>query len=101
VRARHRVLVRSSCMCTLCVYVPFMCVLCAFLLCVHVQRLEVLMCACAAGVAASFGSAFGATLFSVEVSHAAIYICVSIMLTLVLNLHGSMCTNAACFRCML
>ncbi|CAM9140385.1 unnamed protein product [Phaeothamnion confervicola] len=32
------------------------------------KRLEMLACACAAGVAASFGSAFGATLFSVEVT---------------------------------
>jgi H+/Cl- antiporter ClcA len=32
------------------------------------QRLEMLACACAAGVAAAFGSAFGATLFSLEVS---------------------------------
>ncbi|KAG5177199.1 chloride channel [Tribonema minus] len=32
------------------------------------HRLEILTCACAAGVAASFGSAFGATLFSVEIT---------------------------------
>eukprot|EP00904_Undaria_pinnatifida_P006780 jgi/Undpi1/3231/HiC_scaffold_15.g06605.m1 len=32
------------------------------------KRLEILACACAAGVAATFGSVFGGTLFSVEVT---------------------------------
>ncbi|CAN0322057.1 unnamed protein product, partial [Discosporangium mesarthrocarpum] len=32
------------------------------------RRLEILACACAAGVAATFGSTFGGTLFSVEVT---------------------------------
>ncbi|CAM9753626.1 unnamed protein product, partial [Hapterophycus canaliculatus] len=34
----------------------------------NMQRLGILACACAAGVAATFGSVFGGTLFSVEVT---------------------------------
>ena len=37
----------------------------------HMKRIEILACACAAGVSATFGSAYGGVLFSIEVTCAA------------------------------